>query len=122
MPNTPLFRRPGNRTGTLQYMAPELIRRESTDERIDIFSCGVMAFEMLTDRIPYDMTDDQMALMRQRMNTDPIDSPRSSPTSTPDLQAIIRKSIARRPADRWKSMDEVVAALQKLPMAKREEY
>ncbi len=36
-PNTPLFNRPGNRTGTLQYMALELIRREATDERLDIF-------------------------------------------------------------------------------------
>jgi len=38
VPNTPAFRGPGNRTGTLQYMAPELIRREPIDERIDIFS------------------------------------------------------------------------------------
>lgn len=122
VPNTPLFRRPGNRTGTLQYMAPELLRRESTDERIDIFSWGIMAFEMLTDRIPYDPANDQMALMRQRMNIDPIDIARVAPDLDPDLQAIVRKSIARRPADRWKSMDEVVAAMQKLPMAKREEY
>jgi len=41
VPNTPAFHRPGNRTGMLQYMAPELIRRETTDERIDIFGFGV---------------------------------------------------------------------------------
>ena len=52
VPNTPLFHRPGNRTGTLQYMAPELIRREATDERIDIFSFGAMAFEFLTGGCP----------------------------------------------------------------------
>src|ERR1017187_7312382 len=54
VPNTPAFRRPGNRTGTLQYMAPELLRREPIDERIDIFGFGVLAFEFLTDRLPYD--------------------------------------------------------------------
>ena len=53
VPNTPAFQRPGNRTGMLQYMAPELIRREPTDERIDIFGFGVMAFELLTDKLPY---------------------------------------------------------------------
>ena len=38
----------------LQYMAPELIRRETgTDERIDIFGFGVMAFELLTNRLPF---------------------------------------------------------------------
>ena len=37
VPNTPAFQRPGNRTGTLQYMAPEVIRREPKDERLDVF-------------------------------------------------------------------------------------
>jgi eukaryotic-like serine/threonine-protein kinase len=75
VPNTPDFRRPGNRTGTLQYMAPELLRREPTDERIDIFSFGVSAFELLTDKLPYDATT-SMAMMLQRINFDPMDPAR----------------------------------------------
>ena len=81
VPNTPAFRRPGNRTGTLQYMAPELIRREPTDERLDIFSFGVMAFELLTDRQPYDAkVTDSMAVMLQRINTNPLDPAQANPT------------------------------------------
>ena len=57
VPNRPAFCGPGNRTGTLQYMAPELLRREAIDERIDIFAFGVMAFEFLTERLPYDATN-----------------------------------------------------------------
>ena len=57
VPNTPAFCRPGNRTGTVQYMAPELLRREPIDERIDMFAFGVLAFELLTDRLPYDATN-----------------------------------------------------------------
>ena len=38
VPNTEPFRKPGNRTGTVSYMAPELIKRQPTDQRIDIFS------------------------------------------------------------------------------------
>ena len=56
IPNRPAFCGPGNRTGTVQYMAPELLRREAIDERIDIFAFGVMAFELLTERLPYDAT------------------------------------------------------------------
>ncbi len=88
VPNTPAFRRPGNRTGTLQYMAPELLRREPIDERIDIFAFGVMAFEFLTDRLPYDATN-STTMMLQRINTEPLDPavvkpklPRSSATSS----------------------------------------
>ena len=104
VPNTPAFRRPGNRTGTLQYMAPELIRREPTDERLDIFSFGVMAFELLTDRQPYDAkVTDSMAVMLQRINTDPLDPAQANPTLSESLCAILRKLIARRPDDRWRS-------------------
>ena len=52
VPNTPAFHKPGNRTGALPYMAPELIRREPTDERLDVFAFGAVAFEFLTDRSP----------------------------------------------------------------------
>ena len=69
VPNTPAFRRPGNRTGTIHYMAPELVRREPIDERIDIFSFGVVAFEFLTDRLPYDANPTNS----MRLNLEPID-------------------------------------------------
>ncbi|HJS09230.1 MAG TPA: serine/threonine-protein kinase, partial [Pirellulales bacterium] len=46
VPNTPEFRQPGNRTGTANYMAPEVVRRKKTDQRLDIFAFGVTAFEM----------------------------------------------------------------------------
>ena len=56
----------------MQYMAPELIRREPIDERIDIFAFGVLAFELLTDRLPYDATN-STTMMLQRINTEPLD-------------------------------------------------
>ena len=80
VPNTAAFRRPGNRTGTLLYMAPELIRRESTDERIDIFAFGALAFEFLTDRLPFDANDaNSMASCSSGSITDPLDPARPTP-------------------------------------------
>ena len=52
VPNTPPFCKPGNRTGTACYMAPELIKRQTADQRLDIFSYAVTCFEMYTKRYP----------------------------------------------------------------------
>ncbi|MHC5539418.1 serine/threonine protein kinase [Singulisphaera rosea] len=115
VPNTPAFQRPGNRTGTLQYMAPELIRRESTDERLDIFSYGVMAFEFLTDRLPYDsFASNSMAMMLQRINQEPLDPAQANPDLPPELNELLRKLIARRKVDRLPSMDTVAVTLREI--------
>jgi len=117
VPNTPAFRKPGNRTGTLQYMAPELIRREPTDERLDIFAFGAVAFEFMTGRLPYDSGaggNNSLAMILQRINTDPLDPAEAGPTLPPALCAILRKSIARRKDDRYSSMADLIRDLQAL--------
>ncbi len=117
VPNTPAFRRPGNRTGTVQYMAPELIRREPTDERLDIFAFGAMAFEFLTDRLPYDATGaNTLAMMLQRINQDPLDPAKANPNLPPELSDVIRKLIARRRAERWPSLANLADAFRQIPI------
>jgi serine/threonine protein kinase len=115
IPNTPAFRRPGNRTGTLDYMAPELVRREPIDERIDIFAFGAMAFQFLTDRLPYDATN-SMASMLQRINTDPLDPAKANPLLPGELHDLLRKLIARRKDDRWPKMSTLPDALRQIPV------
>jgi len=115
IPNTPLFCRPGNRTGTLQYMAPELVRRETIDERIDIFSFGAMAFEFLTDKLPYDASaTNSMAMLLQRINTDPLDPERANPDLPPAIHDLLRKLTARRREDRWASMANLAEAFRNI--------
>ncbi|QDV37051.1 serine/threonine protein kinase [Tautonia plasticadhaerens] len=114
VPDEPRFHRPGNRTGTLQYMAPELIRRESTDRRIDVFSFGVLAFEMVSNRLPYEMTGDQMAMIRHRMNAEPMKLAEVAPGLPADLCGVVDRALARRKEDRFSTMAEVAVALRKL--------
>lgn len=57
LPDQPAFRQPGNRTGTPNYMAPEIVRRRSTDRRVDIFAFGVSAYQLLTFEHPWPNTD-----------------------------------------------------------------
>jgi serine/threonine-protein kinase len=117
VPNTPAFRGPGNRTGTLQYMAPELIRREPIDERIDVFSFGVVAFELLTERLPYPASNSTTTML-QRLNIEALDPVRVKPKLSDELCDILRKLIARKRDDRWPSMSTLAGALRSIP-AKR---
>jgi serine/threonine protein kinase len=118
VPNTPAFCGPGNRTGTLQYMAPELLRREPIDERIDIFAFGVLAFEFLTDRLPYD-ANNSTTLMLQRINTEPLDPAVVKPKLSEPLCDILRKLTSRRKEQRWPAMNTLAEALRSVP-AKRQ--
>ena len=113
VPNTALFQRGGNRTGTLQYMAPEVIRREPKSERIDVFSFGVMMFEMLTNKLPYDATE-PMAQMRQRINGEPTDIDVVAPKLPEDLKVIVRKTLTKSPKDRWPAMGSLASSLRDL--------
>lgn len=53
VPNISPFTDPGNRTGTPAYMAPELIRRKQTSEKLDVFSFGVTMYELCTRELPW---------------------------------------------------------------------
>lgn len=57
LPDLPAFRQPGNRTGTPMYMAPEIVRRRTTDRRVDVFAFGVSAYELLTFELPWPHAD-----------------------------------------------------------------
>jgi serine/threonine protein kinase len=117
IPNTPAFKKPGNRTGTILYMAPELIRRETIDERIDIFAFGATAFEFLTDRLPYDANEaNSMAALLQRINSNPIDPATANPNLPEPLCDLLRKLTARRKEDRWPKMSTLPEALRSIPV------
>jgi eukaryotic-like serine/threonine-protein kinase len=110
VPNTPAFHKPGNRTGALPYMAPELIKRESTDERLDVFAFSAVAFEFLTGHLPFGGSGDSMAMMLQRINKDPLDPARANPKLSDELCALLRHGLARRKEDR-PSMAELARRL-----------
>ena len=115
VPNTAMFQRGGNRTGTLQYMAPEVIRREAKDEKLDIFSFGVVMFEFLTNKLPYDAVD-PMQQMRQRINGEPTDIHKVAPHLPKDLKAIVQKTLVKNPKNRWPSMGLLANTLRDLPV------
>lgn len=107
VPNTEEFRRPGNRTGTAMYMAPELIKRQPTDERIDIFSYAVTCFEMFAKTLPWPAAD-TLETVVQHINSPPKDLKKLRPDLDDQVVATIMKGLERDPRDRWRSMKEMV--------------
>jgi serine/threonine protein kinase len=111
VPNTPEFRRPGNRTGTANYMAPELIKRLPTDQRIDVFSYAVTCFEMFSKQLPWPSSD-SLETVLQHVNSPPRDLKKLVPDLDDQLAAMIMKGLERNPEDRWRTTRRMVNELR----------
>ncbi len=112
VPATPPFMQPGNRSGTPNYMAPEVVRRQPKDQRLDIFSYGVSIYEMLTAELPWERGTTGMAAMSH--NTPPADIRRHRPQIHPDLAAAIHACIEPDKEKRCPSMREFLARISNL--------
>ncbi len=114
VPYRPEFCKPGNRTGTPNYLAPELIKRVTTDHRIDLFALGVTAYEVFTGQLPWERSQSLQTLM-SHMNS-PGKNPREfRPDLDDDTVQFLIKAIQRDPRDRFQSAAEFREALKKLP-------
>ncbi len=106
VPNTAKFQAPGNRTGTANYMAPELILRKKTDQRIDIFSYAVTCYEMCTKRLPWPAGDSfENAL--QHVNSDADDIFIYHPGLDRQIGEAIMKGLERNPDQRWQTIRQM---------------
>ncbi len=103
VPATPAFMQPGNRTGTPNYMAPELVRRRATDQRLDVFAFGVTAFEICASQLPWQSGETGMAAMSH--DTEPTDIRTLRPAIHPKLADAIHACIEPNLNKRCKSMD-----------------
>ncbi len=114
IPNRPEFCKPGNRTGTPNYLAPELIRRVTTDHRVDLFALGVTAYEVFTHVLPWEKTESLQTLLSH------LNSPGKNPREhRPDLDKptvdFLVKAIERDPRLRFQTAAEFREALSRLP-------
>jgi len=99
--------------GTLGYMAPEQVRGDEVDARSDIFSYGVLLFEMLTGRMPFRGEHDA-AMMYSIMNEDPESAGKFNTEVSPDIERIIDRALEKDPEDRFQHIDDLVSELRRL--------
>jgi serine/threonine protein kinase len=97
--------------GTLSYMAPEQGLSGKCDARSDLYSLGIVYYEMLTGRVPFD-ADTPLAILMKHVN-DPLPLPRKIDPAIPEtLERVALKSLAKQPEQRYQSAAEMAAALQ----------
>jgi serine/threonine-protein kinase len=113
VPATPLFMQPGNRTGTPNYMAPELVRRRSTDQRLDVFAFGVTAYEFCTFELPWLRGTTGMAAMTH--DQPPIDIHEYCPDINPQLAKAIHACIEPDVAQRCPSIEAFLRMIRNVP-------
>ncbi|MHB1037371.1 MAG: serine/threonine protein kinase [Pirellulales bacterium] len=111
VPAIPLFMQPGNRTGTPNYMAPELVRRLRTDQRLDVFAFGVTAFEICTFDLPWHRGATGMAAM-QHDTLPAADIRRCRPQIHPKLADAIEWSINPDRNKRCPSIEQFLHAIR----------
>jgi serine/threonine protein kinase len=103
----------GMAMGTAGYLPPEQIRGEKVDLRADIFSYGVMSYELLGGRRPF-MADNMSAVLFQIIGQEPAPLSSVWPQCPPALENLVKKSLAKNPAERYSSFTPLLADLRPL--------
>jgi serine/threonine protein kinase/TolA-binding protein len=97
--------------GTPQYISPEQARGAPVDERSDIYSLGVVLFEMLTGRVPFS-ADTPYAVIHDHIYS-PLPLPTSiNPNLSADIERVLLKALAKDPEARFAGASELMAALE----------
>lgn len=103
------FTMTGGVVGTPAYMAPEQAANESVDVRTDLYSLGVVLYEMATGRVPFE-GDSPTAVMLQHLTTPPPPPRRHNPALPEAVEAVILKALAKNPDERFRSVGELARA------------
>ena len=98
--------------GTVDYMSPEQARGETPDHRGDIYSFGVMLYEMFTGALPF-RASNALSVMMKRLHEDAPAMRQARPDLPAWLSAIVARALQRRPEDRYQSAGELLRDLER---------
>src|SRR3954470_5928973 len=103
----------GLMVGTPAYMAPEQVRGEEVDGRTDLYAVGVILYRLVTGKLPF-KAETAVSMIQSQLNDQPTPA-REVRTELPDwLDAVLMRSLAKRPADRYQTAEEYRRALDSL--------
>ncbi|MBF8248649.1 MAG: serine/threonine protein kinase, partial [Bacteroidetes bacterium] len=105
--------RTSSTVGTLAYMAPEQIQGGEVDHRSDIFSFGVLLFEMLSGKTPF-RGEHEAAMVYSIVNEEPESIQKHLPGASPELQYVFKTALEKNPEDRYQQISDVVRDLRRL--------
>src|SRR4051794_20321067 len=97
--------------GTMQYLSPEQAEGHPVDRRADLYSTGIVLYELLTGRVPFD-GEAPISIAIKQINELPVPPGQLEPGIPPALEAVVLRSLEKDPARRYQSAEEFVAALE----------
>ena len=100
----------GSIMGTAQYLSPEQAQGHAVGGTSDIYSIGVMLYEMLTGRVPFE-GDSAVAVALKHLSEPPTPISQLRPDVHPTLESVVMAALAKDPAQRWQTAEEFAAAL-----------
>jgi serine/threonine protein kinase/Flp pilus assembly protein TadD len=113
-PTATMLSTPGHVVGTMPYMSPEQLHGEPLDACSDIFSLGVVFYEMLAGKHPFQDKSAAGTLSRIMLG-DPMPTEQFSTQVSPDLQAVLNKMLRKDKAARYQNAEDLLADLRRLP-------
>lgn len=113
LPTSTNLTSPGTVLGTVGYMSPEQVRGQATDNRSDLFSFGVVLFEMVTGRRPF-QRETAPETMTAILREEPAELSSLVPDVSPALAAIIRRCLEKRAGERFHSAHDLAFSLEAL--------
>ena len=108
--------RDGIRMGTPLYMSPEQAMGRHVDRRADVYSAGVMFYELFCGRRPFE-ADSALAILRAHIDAPPPPPRSLNPALSPDLEAVLLRALAKDPSERYASARELSEALDRASAA-----
>jgi serine/threonine-protein kinase len=103
----------GSIVGTAQYLSPEQARGGEIDQRSDLYSLGVVLYELLTGKTPFD-GDTPVEIAMKHLSNAPQPPSKLRPDIPPELDMVVLRALAKSPDDRYQSADEMEADLERV--------
>ncbi len=100
----------GSILGTAQYLSPEQAQGHAVGARSDLYSIGIVLYELLTGKVPFE-ADSAVTIALKQVSEAPVPPSRLNPRVTPELEAVVLRALAKQPEDRFADADEFIAAL-----------
>ena len=100
----------GSILGTAQYLSPEQAQGHAVGARSDLYSIGIVLYELLTGKVPFE-ADSAVTIALKQVSEAPVPPSHINPHVTPELESVVLRALAKEPEDRFADADEFIAAL-----------
>jgi serine/threonine-protein kinase len=101
----------GSIMGTAQYLSPEQAQGHPVDARADLYSIGIVLYELLTGAPPFD-AESPVTIALKQVSEEPVPAMQRNPAVSPALDAVVMRALRKDPAARLQNADEFIAALE----------